>query len=240
MQNKITLVLIRHPRTEGNEVSNSEMAKLERPNHLFQPTKDGLEQMENAITVYYNLMAKLPLFPLFIMCSTAVRTKVVANKFAATFGILGLQVIEDSRLNEKWDGILHSLSKEEIEAKYPEQIDLRKKYGWYHYKPFGGENGPDVEVRIKSLLQDITSVPMHIGKTIVLCSHGNWQLLFEKIALGQSAKEVEEARENNPIPNCAISIYDFFPHARLDSFLRTTEINRYAPWLNATEPTYYA
>lgn len=236
MENKITLVLIRHPETEGNVVTNSEMSKLERPNHLFRPTEKGMVQIDRAITTYAELGLNMPIF---VMHSTALRTKVLASRLGAIYGIVGRPLVEDSRLNEKWDGIFHSLTTEEISARYPEQIDLREKQGWYHHKPFGGESGPDVEVRIRSLLQELGSVPTHLGKTIVLCSHGNWQFLFEKIALGQSASLTEIARETRPIPNCAISVYEFFPQNPFEQQVKLTHINRYAPWLAENEPVRY-
>lgn len=219
--------MIRHPETEGNVLGNSGMARLERPNHLFIPTTKGSLQVDNVVEAYRRLELSLPTA---IYCSTFLRTRVIAEAFQK---ISDCPILEDSRLNEKWDGIFHSLPIEEIEEKYSEQIRLRDKIGWYHYTPLGGENGPTVEVRIRSLMRDLGKNFDYASKTILLGTHGNWQFLFEKIALHQTWQEVEEARKNNPIPNCAISVYHFEPP---NKFERT--LNRYTSLGEEGNTTY--
>lgn len=207
----IKLVLVRHPETEGNILSNGQAAKLRRPNHLFQPTKKGLDQVAQAIELYSIMKNDTPSI---IYCSTATRTRILAEKFREHFGKTLVNIAEDSRLNEKWDGIFHSMSAEDIAKKYPDQIELRKKYGWYHFKPFGGENAPDVELRIRSFLSDLGENPFHTNKTVILCVHGNWQFIFEKIAENRTWQETEIERATNPIPNCSITGYRFEPPSR--------------------------
>ncbi len=228
MQDRITLVLVRHPETEGNVLTNSEMTGLERPNHLFRPTEKGLWQVKQALQAFIDLgFAR----PTAIYCSTALQTRVVADAFHEHFRS---PIIEDSRLNEKWDGIFHSLSQEDIETRYPDQIEQRKKYGWYHFIPFGGENGPAVEMRIRSFFADIGSNDILNGKTIVIGAHGNWLHLFEGIVKKWPWQKVEEERRKNPFPNCSVSVYHFCP---LNSF--TNCLDRHAPW-NSTDPVQYA
>lgn len=221
----IILVLIRHPETEGNVAI--EMTELERPNHLFVPTEYGWEQVDKAFKTYGELKLARPHK---IYCSTFYRTRVVAEKFSKEYT---LQIEEDSRLNEKWDGIFHSLPMTTIADYYVEEIVLRNKIGWYHYSAPGGENCPAVELRIRSFLSSI-AIPQNEGKTILLCTHGNWQICFEKIALNQRWEEAQRAKKERLVPNCAISVFDFYPPETFEH-----RIDRYAPWQN-NSPTKYA
>lgn len=202
----IEIVFIRHPETEGNILTNSEMTKLPSPNHMFRLSACGLEQMK-AVCEY--MKTHIPYHPRAVFHSTAFRTRILAASLSRKYEMSN--VIEDSRLNEKWDGIFHSLSHEEINNKYPEQIELREKYGWYHYTPFGGENGPAVEMRIRSFFRDLGEDTSYHGGKVIIVGHGNWFHLFEGIARRQPWEEIERERKQNPVPNCSISIYRFTP-----------------------------
>lgn len=221
----IILVLIRHPETEGNVAM--EMTELERPNHMFVPTENGWKQIDRVLTTYEELRLTRPHK---IYCSTFYRTRVVAVKFSQKFR--QPEIVEDSRLNEKWDGIFHSLPMTAIADYYPEEIVLRNKIGWYHYSAPGGENCPAVELRIRSLLFSI-AVPQNEGKTILLCTHGNWQICFEKIALNQRWEGAQRAKKERLVPNCAISVFDFYPPETFEH-----KVDRYAPWQNDSSTKY--
>lgn len=225
-KDKAVIILSRHPETEGNILSNEEATQLKKPNHLFRPTESGLIQMEAFLQTY--IATDLPV-PEAILCSTFLRTQVLAEKIGRHFGV---PFIEDSRLDEKWDGIFHSLTKEEIQERYAEQIVMRKKYGWYHFTPFGGENGPAVELRIRSLFVDIANSLE--GKTVFIAAHGNWLHLFEGLALGLSWQEVERRRKELRFPNCSLSIYKFTP-----PFTFTQTIDRFAPWAKEKTDIYF-
>ena len=229
MQHSINVVLIRHPQTEGNVLSNSDMTKLERPNHLFQPTEKGEWQVRQALRTYIDL--KFPK-PTALYCSTFLRTRVVVEAFHDHFHV---PIIEDSRLNEKWDGIFHSIAKEDATIRYPEQIEIQRKYGWYHYSPPGGENGPTVELRIRSFFTDIWQCGLYESRTLVIGAHGNWLNLFEGVACNLPWQQVEENRKTRTFPNCSISVFDLLALNQFEQGL-----DRYAPWLKEEPPTTYA
>ena len=225
----ITLVLIRHPQTEGNLVSNSEMAEIERPNHMLLLSKQGEIELESTVGEYTNLTMHLPVA---VFHSTAFRSRVLAYKFSRDFNV---NCIEDSRLNEKWDGIFHSLHLNQIKERYPEQIDLKEKYGWYHYRPPGGESGPDVEMRIRSFLRDLVENQAYVGQQVIIVGHGNWFHLFEKIAENKPWEYVERNRIRNPFPNGSITVYDFYPPTRF-----VKRLDRYVPEDRPKIETKYA
>ncbi|GEM_PF-2035793 len=225
MQDRITIVFIRHPETEGNLVDNSEMARLPKPNHLFEPTEKGWGEIDLSLQAYIDQKF---CSPAVIFHSTAQRTRVVAEKFTSHFDS---PMIEDSRLDEKWDGIFHSIPREIIEHRYADQIALQEKYGWYHFTPLGGENGPAVEVRIRSFFNDLNNY--YDGKTVVICAHGNWLHLFEKLALNLRWQEVERRHKENKFPTGSLSAYWFYPPLSFEPFL-----DRHAPWKKEGESTY--
>lgn len=228
----IKIVLIRHPHSEGNEVSNSEMTELERPNHMFVLSKQGESQLEPIVQAYTNLNRHRPV-PVVVFHSTAFRTRVLAHKFSRD---LGVPCIEDSRLNEKWDGIFHSLSLPKIKEHYPEQIDLKEKYGWYHYRPPGGENGPDVEIRIRSFLRDLGEEPSYFNRQVIVVGHGNWFHLFEGVVEKMPWEIVQANRREKPFPNGSITTYDFYPETK--EFVKW--LDRHVPKDELGTPTKYA
>lgn len=227
MENRINFVFIRHPETEGNVLSNSDATKLSRPNHMFRLTPTGLKQMD---LVFEEYQTKVSRRPHSIYCSTFSRTRILAKKFAKHYK---MPIIEDSRLDEKWDGIFHSLPEEEIQQKYPEQINLCRKIGWYHFTPLGGENAIAVEMRIRSFLMDFDKPDLNT--TILVACHGNWLHLFEKIAKGLTWKETEEAKFKNPFQNCSITQYNFLPPK---SFNQEGCLDRYSPLAKTIKNNY--
>ena len=147
--------------------------------------------------------------------STFVRTQ---ETLAVILEQLGVEItpITDPRLDEKWDGIFHELSKKEVGEKYPEQVRFRKRSGYYHYRAPGGESCPDVELRIRSFVESELllqqSTPAHPngeadGCDLIVC-HGRWSQVFQKYLHGLSVEEFLHIKEKSDNPNCSITIYN--------------------------------
>jgi broad specificity phosphatase PhoE len=97
-----------------------------------------------------------------ILVSPYVRTRQTTDKIIEGLGY-SPEVVVEERLREIDFGILDGLSPEGVEAKYPEEVRRRQKEGKYWYRAPGGENRPDVRLRLHSLLDTITRE--YAGKT---------------------------------------------------------------------------
>lgn len=117
------------------------------------------------------------------------------------------QVLLSSRnpaSNEKWDGIFHELTAEEIQQRYPEQIRLRERSGFYHCRAPGGENCPDVEMRIRSFSADLET--LYGDRQVLVVGHENWFLLFQKIRRMLSVEDFLFLKQRG-CKNCSITTY---------------------------------
>lgn len=113
---------------------------------------------------------------------------------------------KDARLNEKWDGIFHEMTQAQIEEGYPEQLRLKKRAGNYFYRAPGGENFPDVELRIRSLLDEYQQ-RMFFSKNTLIVGHGRWFLALQRLILDQSEQEMMK-RYDVPIANCSLTLFE--------------------------------
>lgn len=212
------VIFVRHAESIGNTISQDERAWLDIPNHKYQLTPKGREQARLAgeyLKMFVEQQRNYRVIRAFQ--STFVRTQ---ETLAGIMEQLKVKVtpITDPRLDEKWDGIFHELSKKEVSEKYPEQVRLRKRSGYYHYRAPGGESCPDVELRIRSFVEgelllrqdgrpsDIDQRELN-GCDLIVC-HGRWAQLCHKYLRGLSVDEFLHLKENSDNPNCSITIYN--------------------------------
>lgn len=109
-------------------------------------------------------------------------------------GILVPNIIEDALLAEANRGIYHSFPYEEVARLYPGELDRKKKEGKYHHRPLGGENWPDVEVRVRLFLDMLYQ--QYSEERILVFTHSNWLYLLKKILLNISPWEIVEEYDN--------------------------------------------
>lgn len=198
-----SLIFIRHAQSIGNTMTQDQRAECEIPNHSYPLTNHGeQEAFFAALHLSKTLGDRLP--DLYFQ-STFLRTQSTMNIIQQGLGVRNIRsVITDSRLDEKWDGIFHELSKADIEKHYPEQVRLRKRQGYYHYRAPGGESCPDTEIRIRSFISD----PSIDGKNILVVGHGRWFLILQKILHNLSVEGFLDIKKAG-LENCSITEYDF-------------------------------
>lgn len=122
-------------------------------------------------------MAKLPPPPqqidtLFV--SPYLRARQTCQEICNGLGYIPHIVVEE-RIREIEFGILDGLTPEGIRVKYPEEVARRAKEGKYYYRPPGGENRPDVNLRLHSFIDTIvrdyseTVIGIVCHSVVVLC-----------------------------------------------------------------------
>lgn len=212
-----SIIFIRHAQSIGNTMTQDERANSEIPNHAFPLTDLGRKQA--AITgrflrdTLFYWSVKMKDRPELYFQSTFLRTQmtmeIILKEMGANFR--HLVPTTDSRLDEKWDGIYHDLSKADIQKYYPEQDRLRARSGYYHYRAPGGESCPDAELRIRSFLSD----PLVANKFILIVGHGRWAILLHKILFGLTVEEFlalkSSGLKDGGTKNCSVIGYQRYP-----------------------------
>jgi len=142
---------MRHFESEGNARGLNDKSLSNIANHKFDLTVEGCEQLEKCAN--YFLENKL------LNVDTRIYT---SNFFRAQKSIQGIldknnwdyYVAIDSRLDEWWRGIFHSLPEESLEKHYPLEWKIQKREGKHHYRAPQGQAGKDVEINLMSFLRD--------------------------------------------------------------------------------------
>lgn len=197
------LTFVRHAQSIGNTMTQDQRAGCEIPNHAYPLTDIGKQQASMA-GKYLNERLRED-WPEFYCQSTFLRTQETLSIILAELGTPAVIPLTDSRLDEKWDGIFHELSKSDIEKLYPEQLRLRKRSGYYHYRAPGGESCPDTEIRIRSFVNDSKLDDKHV----LVAGHGRWFSILQKILHNLSVEQFLELKKKG-VGNCSVTEYDCY------------------------------
>lgn len=164
------LVMVRHAESQGNVLHRDERALLNVPTYAYPLTNEGRRQ---AAATGKFVRDKYGFFDIYYTSYYA--------RVKETMQIMYPQarVYEDPRLAEAQRGIYHTMTQEQITAKYPEELARKDREGLYHYRPPGGENWPDIELRIHSFLG--TLARDCAGKKVLIVVHGHWLLLLQRL-----------------------------------------------------------
>jgi len=123
-----------------------------------------------------------------------------------------LDMVEDDRLREIDFGVLDGLTKHGIAHFQPEEMERRARLGKYHHRPPGGENYPDVALRLHSFLGTLTRETA--GESVLVVCHSVVVLVFRKLLERLSEKQVLaiESDKSQEIRNCSVTHYAFDPN----------------------------
>lgn len=191
-----TLTIVRHAESIGNALGLDDNDLKDTPNHMFDLTEKGIWQARETAKFFENknLYGK-------VYCSHYLRTR-----RTATYTFPNLTQIIDSRLGEVWRGVWYTVSYGTLKEKFPEEVERRRFEGDYFYKALHGESCPEAELRIYSFVDAFLA-----GDEIqrVVCGHGNWMLLLDRILMNGTPESYIEARKKSPFLNCEIVQYVF-------------------------------
>jgi broad specificity phosphatase PhoE len=217
------IVLIRHGESKGNVLTADERAASEVATHEVELTDRGIWQAEVTRDWLVNIDRKFDA----IYSSYYKRT-------LQTAGILfpDRKPIVDSRLQEAQRGVYHHMTHAQVEEAFPGEARRMRKEGLYHFRPIGGENWPDMEIRVRSFLETLRAE--HSRESIAIVCHGNWLVVFEMIVQGWTIEEGLAAYKKTK--NCGVTIhYPYDPKSKRVSNLCTGYYN-FAPWEGQEEP----
>lgn len=191
------LVLVRHAESEGNLRDADERAVYEVPTHAYALTAAGRRQAEitgawlretyGCFDVHYTSYYVRAKETMGIMCPEA-------------------KVYEDARLAEANRGIYHTYTKKQIKRRFPLELERKTREGLYHHRPLGGENWPDIELRIHSFLGTLSRDCG--GQKVLIVVHGFWLILFQKLVQRFTIDEALRRYAEAIAPNASVTAYD--------------------------------
>jgi broad specificity phosphatase PhoE len=191
------LVLVRHAESDGNVRTVDERATHEVATHDYALTPRGRAQAE--VTAGH-VRATYGDFD--------IRYVSYYRRAKETMEILApdRKVYEDPRLAEGQRGIYHTMTHDEIARVFPFELKRKEREGLYHYRPLGGENWPDIELRIHSFLG--TLARDYAGKSVLIVVHGQWLILFQRLIRHFSIEEALKRYREGVFENASVTTYE--------------------------------
>ncbi|OHA05313.1 MAG: hypothetical protein A3B29_02055 [Candidatus Sungbacteria bacterium RIFCSPLOWO2_01_FULL_51_34] len=191
------LVLVRHAESEGNIKTVDERASYGVSTHAYALTERGRKQA--ALTGEYVERRFGPFDAYYVSYYT---------RSQETMKIMypDVRVYEDPRLAEGQRGIFHTMTTEQIRRRFPEELERKAREGLYHYRPLGGENWPDIELRIHSFLGTLSRD--YEDQSVLIVVHGHWLLLFQRLIHRFSIEEAVRRYKNAVVENASVTVYE--------------------------------
>ncbi len=146
------IYIFRHGESEGNVLSKEDKSIQDKPNHRFELTPLGAWKP-------LELRSYIRDKRILSRCSAAYISTFLRSQRTLEIALsqddVSIPIFEDSRLDEWWKGIFHSLSEEQIDKHYSLEREVLKRERWHHYRPPQGESGKDVEARLLSFFKEL-------------------------------------------------------------------------------------
>lgn len=189
-------VFVRHAESEGNLLSVQDRTRLEVGSQNYPLTERGRNQ---AIITGRWLRKNFRTFDVYYTS--------YYRRAKETLGLMypSAQVFEDSRLAEAQRGIYHVLTEAEVGEKMPWELERKGREGLYHYRPPGGENWADVEMRVHSFFGTVARDCA--GLRVLTIVHGHWLILARKLIEHFSIEEAEYEYRDRIVGNASVTVY---------------------------------
>jgi broad specificity phosphatase PhoE len=191
------LVLVRHAESEGNIRTAEERAVFPTATYAYRLTKRGRAQA--ARTGDY-LRQRFGGFDFFYTSYYERARETMRIMYPEA------HVYEDARLAEANRGVWHTMTTAEVEARFPGERERRERENLYHYRPLGGENWPDIELRVHSFLGTIARDGGGRGGLVVV--HGHWLILLQRLMHHFSIEEAMHRYRERITENASVTVYE--------------------------------
>lgn len=201
------LLLIRHGESAGNVARDRALAQGLAVIDIAQrdcdvPLSQAGEQQAESLARWLEREGRVPDV---IYCSPYLRAQETA-RLACAAGRWDIPVLQDERLREKEFGMLDRLTRSGIEARFPEQVEMRRRLGKFYYRPPGGESWVDVILRLRSALDSIEN--RYGGKRIAIVSHQVVVLCMRYILEQLDEAQILAIDAIGDVANCSLTAYD--------------------------------
>lgn len=129
------------------------------------------------------------------------RTKATAEEIARQLPY-NMKIYPDNTIREKEFGRLHGLQAVHVKDRFPEEYKARERDGKYWYRFPGGENYPDVEMRVMSFLERLSRE--YAGRSVLVVTH---QVPYKMIRAVLQHLDEHQVLGLEAVSNCGIQEY---------------------------------
>lgn len=202
-----TLTLIRHAQSAGNVANDAAILAGLHELDLAQrdmdvPLSDLGRSQADALGSWFAGRSPAPSVVLCSPYKRAVDTAAVAMAAAGVEVPMRL----DERLREREFGVLDRLTKNGIEARYPDQAAARAFLGKFFHRPPGGESWSDVAARVRGVVTDLRlDCP---DEDVVIVTHQAVIMLFRYVLDALTEADLLELDRGSQIVNTAVTSYE--------------------------------
>lgn len=223
------LWLLRHAQSEGNVARNT--AETSGADFIELSARDAdvplsdLGRQQAAAFGRWVAEQSVDRRPAAVVCSPYLRTRQTAQiLLEESGGSLGrADVLLDERLRDRELGILDQLTTHGVLARFPQEVERRKRLGKLYHRPPGGESWSDVLLRLRSLTQDLARLFPH--ERVLVVTHEVPIFLFRYLLDGMTEQEVLELGHQVEYANCGLTSYELGN----DGALELTQFNYTVP-----------
>lgn len=146
--------------------------------------------------------------PNVVLSSPYVRACTTAQAIERAGGLAmsgAVPFLLDERLREREFGVLDRLTRFGIEARYPEQAELRRRFGKFYHRPPGGESWCDLNLRLRSVLEWIDRE--YSGERVLIVCHSVVVLCFRYLLERMTEAQVLQIDRETEVANCSVTEY---------------------------------
>lgn len=135
-------------------------------------------------------------------------------------------IVVEERIREIEFGIMDGIDRATFRKLFPSEADRRERDGKYYYRPPGGENRPDVRLRVHSVLDTLNRD--YVSANVLIVCHSVVVLAFRSLIERWSEAEYLQVDKEDDVKNCGLTTYDRVDNRKL----KLREYNRVAPASN--------
>lgn len=138
-------------------------------------------------------------------------------------------IVVEERVREIEFGIMDGIDRATFRKLFPSEADRRERDGKYYYRPPGGENRPDVRLRVHSVLDTLNRD--YVGMKVLIVCHSVVVLAFRSLLERWQESEYLQVDKEDDVKNCGLTVY----YREDNRKLKLREYNRVAPASKAVE-----
>jgi broad specificity phosphatase PhoE len=213
-----TLWLVRHGESAGNIAREAALSaglhEIDvRVRDVDVPLSPLGERQAAALGRWFGAMPRANR-PTVILTSPYLRALRTAQIVQETAGLdpATTPTVIDERLREKEFGILDRLTRVGIDARHPDQAELRRLLGKFYHRPPGGESWCDVILRLRTVVEMMTR-ECGRERVLIVC-HSVVVMCFRYILEHLTEDEILAIDRDTDVANCSVTTYQSDPGRR--------------------------